>query len=917
MPGRTFGRRAVVTTPGPTGVAASRSTPGAPPRRAVTCALAAAWLALAAARVPAQEVAGALEGVVADAAGAALADVRVTVTGRALQGLRAVRTDARGRYHVPLLPVGSYAVAFSRLGYAGATLADVTVDLGAVTRLPEVQLATHVIEIAGTTAVAARPSAPVRAPPMGGRLTADVMRALPADRDVQSLVAMLPHASASAFGDRANLAGTTGPESRYYVDGADVVEPPGNALSTSLPYHFIEQIDVRAGGYPAEFGGAGGGIVNAVTASGGDRVSGHAFAFFADRLFTADDVAAIPERIRGFRSWDAGASLGGPVVRERLWYFVAYDPAFEREDVRLPGFGTRDDVRRVHRFAAKLTAGVGERTRLVLSALGDPGTHMQVGGVAPVGTAALANVDPMLARQQTGGANVALRATRTLGAHAYVEAAAGVFASRFTFEARTPRGIAEPLYVDPATSFVEGGVGSFTDRHAGRASTRAAVGWARGAHTAKAGVAYDDEWFRERLDLDQVTRLTPQLYRATTLVDRVSHSHIRSPSAFAQDAWQVSPRLRVDAGLRWADEYWIASGGTIGQRIAGQWQPRAGLAWRPAAGGTSVFTTYGRDAQRTRLNLPGLFLQDVPSTYLVRIYDHDPRVDPSGGFTYFQQTLGHQEQVRGLRPALFDEFQLGAEHEVGRLDMIVRGVVRVQRDGIVAVPTTATGDVAYGNPGRGALARYPRIERRYSALEFTARGRGRHVSASATYAWSRVRGNYEGYWDQTARTNDPLGAAAFVSDPRAAATATGPLPLDRPQQLKAWGSAELPGGVSLGVTASWASGTPISELGATPYGAPYYQLLAPRGSRGRTPALYDVDVRLACAPPPWFPRAAATRFLVDAYHLGNPRRTVLVDEVRYQSVDGAGRQQGPNPAFGEPLLFQPGAAYRFGVETSW
>ena len=112
------------------------------------------------------------------------------------------------------------------------------------------------------------------------------------------------------------------------------------------------------------------------------------------------------------------------------------------------------------------------------------------------------------------------------------------------------------------------------------------------------------------------------------------------------------------------------------------------------------------------------------------------------------------------------------------------------------------------------------------------------------------------------------------------------------------------------------SGTPLSELSATVFGSPFDRFVQPRGSLGRSPSLYDLDARLA-----WEPLHGAgaprPRLLLDAYHLGNPRRAVFLDPVHYHRVNASGQPVATNPNFLKPLLLQPPAAFRFGVELDW
>ncbi len=865
----------------------------------------------------AQSVTGALEGRVLDAAGAPL-QASVVTGGPSLQGRRGSITDARGRFRLEPLPVGRYDVMVSAIGQRTVLLRDVQVRLGVVSDLGDVRLEVEAIPLPGDSVEAVRPAARRAPTAVGGSLTRAELRALPTDRDYLSVVALLPHADVSYFGDRLNLVGTTGAETDFHVDGMRLNEPPGNAVSTSLPYNLVEEVQVLAGGYDAEHGGAGGGIVNAVTRPGGNEFRGQAFAFVADRaLTTASGGPTVSPNTRQHRSWDGGASASLPLVRDRLALSLAWNPAFEREDIALPGFGIEPDTRTVQRFATGLSWRASNATTVSLSGVGDPSRRDQVGGTVLPRARALASLDPVLTRRRGGGWGSSARVLHVLGPRAYFEVRGSLTRSEYSDQPATATGASEPLYIDE-TGSVEGGTGRAVDRNAGRSSASGTFAGQWRAHVWKAGASYEDAFFDERLRVSEITRLSPTAYTHLTLAGWRTANHTRVPAVFVQDAWTVAEGVRLTGGLRWTRELWMTSAGDLGQRVADAWQPRLGLTWQPvAAWAPSLFASAGRFHQQTRLNVPGVFLQDVPGEYLVRTYNHDPRLDPSGADTSVYIVFNRQPAVDNLRAAAFDEIQVGAERRWGALHASVRALHREQRSGIVGVASPVSGRPVYGNPGRGELAAYPEIERTYRAFEVTVSAATAALGAtSASYVWSELRGNYEGYWDQSVGQNDPLGGGSFMADPRFAGPTRGLLPGDRTHRFKCRASRALGRGVAVGTTFVWTSGTPLSAFTPTPYGAPYHRFLEPRGSRGRSPSLYDWNVRLAFEPPGW-KSATRPRVLADAYHLGNPRRAVFVDQLRYLGVGSFGQPVAPNPNFLEPLLYQPPVAFRFGVEVDW
>ena len=895
------------------------------------------WLLVAAAcllpgAVSAQETTGNIEGRVLDERRSPLAQAHLLVAGPALQGKRVAWTDDQGYFRVPALPVGLYIATVSGMTYRSVTFENVRVQLGATTTLGNIRMDIAAHEVQGTTTVAARQLIDPASTSVGGNLTSGTYTALPSDRDYQSIVTLVPGANGSSFGDRANLSGATGPETAYFVDGVNVVQPPSNSQSISLPHNFLREVEVREGGYEAEFGGVLGGIVNAVTASGGNEFHGQAFGFYANRLLTSGAKRGAAQTSSGYLAYDMGASEGGPLLKDRLWFFLAGNPTSEHEDVPVPGFGDRTDRQRAERYSAKITWKVSDNTHVDFTAVGDPTRRDQVGGIVRENGAgglsqanALGNLDPYLGEQRKGGTNFSVSAVHILTPKAFMEATLSRADSRASLLPTTALGRGEPLFIDTRTGFVEGGFGTLSDRKSGRTGARLAVSYVWRRHSFKAGAEYSDEFYRTFEDqsaggLGIVLRIRDSLYQTTTYEDKHTSNHNRIPAGFVQDSWQLGRGLRLNAGLRWSAEYWISSGGDVGQRITNEWQPRVGLTYVPGERGRQeLFASYGRTYQPTRLNTPQLFLQDTPNLFSIRVFNHDPRQDPTGGTTVFSQLLGRQSEVKDLEGAHHDDFQLGYEHLLShQLKIGIRGRYRSLRQGIVGVISPATGRAVYGNPGEGELVAYPEMKREYRALELVfQRTLASATSLEASWVWSRNHGNYEGYWDQSIGTNDPVGAAAFMASPALARNTSGLLPNDQIHVLKLFGSQSFPHGIGAGATLTWATGTPLSELGASPFGYPYFVFLRPRGRGGRTPSTYDLNLRLS-----WnvlMDRGGTRniRLIADAYHIGNPRRVVFVDQIRYRAVTGSGMQVSPNPDYGKPLAFQPPAAVRLGMEVDW
>jgi outer membrane receptor protein involved in Fe transport len=209
----------------------------------------------------------------------------------------------------------------------------VRVELGRTTSLGTIQLEIEAIAM-DEIVVEARKLIDPKSTEIGGSLTDEVLETLPTQRDYRAAIAFLPQANESSFGDPVNISGSTGVENSYVVDGANVSDGFFGLGSTRLPQNFIREIEVKGGGYEAEFGRSTGGIVNIITQSGSNEFRGSAYIYAANQNFAQTARRGTLEfESEGFESYDIGVSLGGPIVRDRLWYFVAYNPTVEREDL--------------------------------------------------------------------------------------------------------------------------------------------------------------------------------------------------------------------------------------------------------------------------------------------------------------------------------------------------------------------------------------------------------------------------------------------------------------------------------------------------------------------------------------------------------------------------------------------------------
>jgi hypothetical protein len=281
----------------------------------------------------------------------------------------------------------------------------------------------------------------------------------------------------------------------YYVDGVDVTEPVRSLGGLRLPYNFIREVQVRTGGYEAQYRSSLGGTINVVTYAGGNERSGQAFGYFVnDRISSEPRLGALDQDKGDFARYDLGLGLGGPILKDRLWYYFAYNPSFEREDVDVPGTGFHEDKTTSNRFAGKITWQATPRNAVVLTAIGDPTQRRAVGDLLSVLTVpvSFANPDPYLLDLHTG--SVSLGAVGRHWLHDRFLLESSVSSTRYVEQrtAATERGRAETCFIDQETGQWSGGVSDYVDEKTTVVATGLKSTWMTGDHSVMAGAGYED-----------------------------------------------------------------------------------------------------------------------------------------------------------------------------------------------------------------------------------------------------------------------------------------------------------------------------------------------------------------------------------------------------------------------------------------
>lgn len=310
-------------------------------KRSFIALMAVALLVVAAMPLAAQETTAAIQGTVTDSSGAALPGVTVEAVSERGQRFSAV-TDAHGRYRFPSVPPGRYTITGTLTGMEPATVRDLSVTVGSSPRVDLTLRLGAVTEQITVTAEA--PVVDVTESGTATSIRAETFENLPKGRTFESIVTMAASARQDDRQGGISIDGATGLENRYIVDGLDTTDPLEGDVGKRVITDIIDEVQVKSAGYEAEFGGAMGGVVNVITKTGTNEFSGAARIDYRDRSWNGEERPFLQTNLAGNapeqfvpleEDWtviEPGLSIGGPILRDRLWFFGAYHPTIQNLD---------------------------------------------------------------------------------------------------------------------------------------------------------------------------------------------------------------------------------------------------------------------------------------------------------------------------------------------------------------------------------------------------------------------------------------------------------------------------------------------------------------------------------------------------------------------------------------------------------
>jgi Carboxypeptidase regulatory-like domain/TonB-dependent Receptor Plug Domain len=294
-------------------------------------------------RAAAQVSTGTILGRASDPAGAAVAGAAVKVTNLGTGIVSETTTNARGLFTIPNLQAGHYSVSVSASGFSTVEAMDVVVDVGAEVQenmtLKVGQVSEKVVVTAATPAVNLESSTiqpvvnerTIVELPLNGRDWASLANLQPGvvPARTQPPVAVTNQRANRGVGNQLVVSGARPQMNNYRVDGISINDysngGPGGVNGGSLGVDAIQEFSVVTGNATADYGKTSGGVINAVTRTGSNAVHGSAYEFLRNSALDARNEFDKPGQIAPFRRNQFGASLGGPLIKDRTFLFGDYE----------------------------------------------------------------------------------------------------------------------------------------------------------------------------------------------------------------------------------------------------------------------------------------------------------------------------------------------------------------------------------------------------------------------------------------------------------------------------------------------------------------------------------------------------------------------------------------------------------------
>ncbi len=273
-----------------------------------------------------QRQTGNLDGRIVDTSNVPLPGATISISSPAMMGTKSYTSTDAGLFRFPALSPGTYALTCELSGFKAVKRDGLIVSVGKTTTIIiTMEQATLEKEV---TVTAAPPVVDVKSPTLSVTYSKDLLQNIPTNRDLFDVIGTAP--GAINIGYLTTVHGGTYAENIYSLDGLNTTDPLVGIPTTAPDLNMIDEVEMQVGAHPADVGSASGAYINVVTKSGGNRFHGDGTALyfnksFVDRNFSREELDALQVSTPSTQKLqeDFALSLGGPIIRDRLWFFTA------------------------------------------------------------------------------------------------------------------------------------------------------------------------------------------------------------------------------------------------------------------------------------------------------------------------------------------------------------------------------------------------------------------------------------------------------------------------------------------------------------------------------------------------------------------------------------------------------------------
>ncbi|MCP4157919.1 MAG: TonB-dependent receptor [bacterium] len=794
--------------------------------------------------------------------GKTIPGVSVTAESSSLMGNRVTVTNENGYYRISRLNVGMYVLTFELEGFkkvirknvlvelAKTTTADILMEMGSISEEIQVIASFPVVDMKSSTNQV--------------NISKKMVETLANDRQYQTIMEMMPGAIP---GNNPSMMGAADSDNMYQMDGMESTDPYTKTWTGQMNFDNFEEMQVIAQGATAEYGRGTGAVINVITKSGGNRLSGTARLNLSKVDWNASskgDRNNFDDNTHFLNETRPAINLGGPIIKDHIWFFGSYErrnkwkPATwytsSAEALNNTPTGAGKGYYEGHYASMKTTLNFGN-----FSVMGtwseDPITMPEYYKYTNSTSRAF---DNDLTKTQ-GGWKFNAEANTTLGKNTYMVA-------RFAMRRGT---LDMQSHVQEGTRYLQSGYywgAGYYDYKSSRDFNQYTVNVSHfmdtsfGYHDIKVGAEY--------LDINIVSPINysypggefikynddgETMYKRVydTDVPKQVEAKNAMTTLFFQDKWEVTGGLTLNIGLRFEGGTWKNhAGDTIMDfGLMDMFAPRLGIVY--SFGKNKFHANWGRFFDAYGFYMvnnfqPAIFYREY-DYYRGQHYGYDD-------WTYIRTTVDTSAgdsatKADSFDPQHMDEVSVGYERVLSdKLSLSISYMHRAWKDKIEDYDLDGDGNWHFANETdfHDQTTNWGKTYKKYDAVMFSIKknlGEDK-FQFMTSYTWAKLKG-----------FSDNDGEGGYADDPYEWVNSLGFLENDVRHQFKFYGSYLLPFDVNLGVNFYWFSGQPYTDkidmrfedtTGESPGhdGEDLDYYVDPRGTTGRYPGTWRLDLRV-------------------------------------------------------------------------